>query len=83
MRDSRDWDWNTKEKLITNINEWKKQFPVIHELAVSDDGEKISAIVEIEPKKVTPCINGQIWQNIFEKVWSLQFSKRILNIEQK
>lgn len=74
MRESRNWDWNTKEKLITTISEWKKQFPVIHEFVVSNDGEKISAVVEIENKKVTHCINGKTWGNTYERIWSPQFS---------
>lgn len=37
----------TKEKRITNVNAWREKFPIVHEFVVSDDGEKISAIVEI------------------------------------
>lgn len=52
----------------------EKQFPVIHEFVISDDGEKISAIVEIENKKAIPCVNGKHWENTYEKIWSLTFS---------
>ena len=47
---------------------------VAREFAVSHDGEKIAATVEIEPKKVTPCVNGTPWDSWYEKIWSLKFS---------
>ena len=67
------WDWDSKEKLIC-IDEWEKRFPVVHEFFVSDDGEKIAAVVEIENKKVTPCVNGTTWKDTFERIWSLRFT---------
>jgi hypothetical protein len=73
MNGSLNWDWDTEEKLITDTNEWKDKFPIIHEFVVSNDGEKISAIVEIENKKVTPCINGKTWETTYERVWSPLF----------
>ena len=54
-----DWDWWTEEKCIANVNEWRKQFTVVQEFAVSNDGEKIAAVVEIENKKAVPCVNGK------------------------
>jgi hypothetical protein len=54
MTERESWDWDTKEKCITDVNEWRKKFPIVREFVVSDDGEKISAIVEIENKRVTP-----------------------------
>jgi hypothetical protein len=38
----------------SDVNEWRKKFPIVREFVLSDDGEKISAIVEIENKRVTP-----------------------------
>ncbi len=54
MTERESWDWDTKEKCITDVNEWRKKFPIVREFVVSDDGEKISASVEIENKRVTP-----------------------------
>jgi len=67
------WDWQTKEKLICDVNEWKDRFSLVHEFITTPDGEKLAAIVEIEDKKVTPCINGQTWSNTFERVCFLSF----------
>ena len=67
------WDWQTKEKLICNVDEWKEKSSLVHEFIVSPDGEKIAAITEIEDKKITPSINGKIWDETFERVCFLNF----------
>lgn len=69
------WDWDIEEKLICDINEWKEKFLFVHELIVSADREKISATVEIEDKKLTTCINGKIWENIFERICFPQYTQ--------
>ena len=74
MSESSSWDWETKEKLIANINDWKKKFPVIRELVPSDDGEKIATIVRTEDKRFTTCVNGEAWEETFERVYSLKFN---------
>jgi hypothetical protein len=69
-----DWDWSTGDKRIANIEEWLKRFHVVHEFAVTNDGEQIAAIVEEGNKRVTPCVNGRCWPETFERAWSLRFS---------
>ena len=73
MTELKNWDWETREKLVANTNDWKERFPLIHEFVVSPDGEKISAVVKSEEGQFTPCVNGEVWENTFEKAWSLQF----------
>ena len=67
-------DWQTGEKCIADVAEWKKRFPIVQEFAVSNDGENIAAVVEIENKKAVPCMNGKIWDSTYERVWPLKFS---------
>jgi len=71
MTESTGWDWGTREKIIADVNEWKKRFPVVQECIVSNDGEKIAAIVEAGNKQIAPCMNGTTWEETFERVWSL------------
>src|SRR4030043_524184 len=73
MSESAGWGWDTKEKLVANINDWKKKFIDIRELTPSDDGEKIAAVVQPEKGKFTTCVNGDVWEEIFERVYSLKF----------
>ena len=68
------WDWDTKEKFIADINEWKKKSIDIRELTPSADGEKIAAIVQPEAGKFTTCINGEVWEETFERQYSLKFN---------
>src|SRR4030042_5549409 len=74
MRELMNWDWNTKEKLIADINEWKKKSIDLRELTPSDDGEKIAAIVQPEVGKLTTCVNGEVWEETFERLYSLKFN---------
>jgi hypothetical protein len=68
-----DWDWSTGDKRIADVEEWRKRFPVVHEYAVTNDGERIAAIVEEGNKRVAPCVNGRCWAETIERAWSLQF----------
>jgi len=74
MSDLAKWDWDTKEKLVADINELKEKFVDIRELTPSDDGEKIASVVLTEDKKFTTCVNGQAWEETFDRVWSLKFN---------
>jgi hypothetical protein len=29
MTERESWDWDTKEKCITDVNEWRKKFPIV------------------------------------------------------
>jgi hypothetical protein len=74
MSEPSGWDWETREKLIANIDEWNKKFLQVRELVVSDDGEKIAAVVRNEDKRFTTCVNGDAWEETFERVYSLKFT---------
>jgi hypothetical protein len=75
MSASASWDWETKEKLLANLNDLKKKFIDIRELTPSEDGEKIAAIVKNQDKKFTTCVNGEIWEETFDRVYSLTFNQ--------
>src|SRR5512135_2259649 len=74
MAEIESWDWWTEEKCVADVAAWKKRFPVVHEFTASSDGEKVAAVVEIENKKATPCVNGKTWEETYERVWPLKFS---------
>ncbi len=67
------WDWDITSRLITDLDQWREQFSEVQELVVSQDGERIAAIVKAEDDTFTVCVNGVPWTHTFEKVWSLQF----------
>jgi hypothetical protein len=68
------WDWDPSSREISNIDQWKADFNEVQEFVVSPDGQKVAAVVQNEDETFTPCINGETWENSFEKAWSLKFS---------
>ena len=74
MNQTATWDWDTKEKYIADVNKWRKKFPAIRELFISDDGEKIATVIQTEDNRFTTCVNGDVWEETFERLWSLKFT---------
>jgi hypothetical protein len=74
MSELASWDWDTKEKLIADITEWNKRFTAVRELVPSDDGEKVATVVRNEARRFTTCVNGEAWEETFERVYSLKFN---------
>ncbi len=67
-------DWGTKEKVIADINSWRNKFIDIRELTASYDGEKVAAIVQPETRRFTLCINGELKEELFDRIYSLRFN---------
>ncbi len=74
MNESVNWDWDTKEKLIADINDWKNKFIDVRALVPSDDGEKIAAVVQPERARFTTCENGDVLEETFERIYSVKFN---------
>ena len=74
MSESASWDWETKEKLIADLNEWRQRFTAVRELIPSDDGEKVATVVRNAERRFTTCVNGEPWEETFERVYSLKFT---------
>jgi hypothetical protein len=68
------FDWDTKEKLIADMDELKGKFFEVRQTNVSEDGEKIASIVLTNDGAFTVFLNGKQWNETFEKVWSLKFN---------
>jgi len=74
MSESANWDWETKEKLIADLKEWRQRFTAFRELIPSDDGEKVATVVRNAERRFTTCVNGEPWEETFERVYSLKFT---------
>lgn len=73
MDDSHSWDWETSEKKI-RLDEWKSSVQWVEEFYVSPDGEKVAAIVKVDDEDFSVCVNGDLWESRYEKIWHLRFS---------
>lgn len=76
MSDKANWDWDTKEKLVADINEWRKRYPYIRELVVSDDGEKIATVAKTPDRRFIVIENGRELNEgtTYERAYSLKYS---------
>ena len=73
MQDVKKWDWTIGEKTI-QLDEWKDAYAWVEEYQVSPDGEKVGAIVRVDEETSGICINGDLQESTFEKIWHLRFS---------
>jgi hypothetical protein len=73
MVDVNSWDWETGEKTVS-LSEWEGRFKWIEEPYASPDGERVAAVVNIEEGEFNVCVNGDTWENTFDKIWHLRFS---------
>ncbi len=73
MVGSSNWDWETGEKVIS-LGDWANKFRWVEEPYASPDGEKIAAIVNINEGEFSVCVNGDTWEDVFDKIWYLRFS---------
>ncbi len=71
MEGKESWDWTTQSKEIP-ISEWKSQYNWVQTPCVSLDGERVASIVNVDEMAFGICENGELWEEEFEKAWSLQ-----------
>ncbi|MBF0226258.1 MAG: PD40 domain-containing protein [Desulfobacterales bacterium] len=74
MHKINNWDWEIGKKFIADIGELKNIYDYVEEPYISPDGEKIAAVVKKDEAEFTACVNGEIWKNIFERIWNLRFT---------
>lgn len=77
MRPGSDWDWNPGKREILDTAACAKQFEWVEEYCPSPDGEKIAVVVKVhneDEAEFTICMNGEAWEETFEKAWYPCFS---------
>jgi hypothetical protein len=71
MEKQQPWDWNTDLKEIP-VGEWKTRFNWVEEFNISPDGEHIASIVNVDEMAFKICMNGEVQDAEYEKIWSLR-----------
>ena len=69
-----DWDWELGQREIADVAQWQKQYNWVEEPYVSPNGENLAAIVNLAEGEFNVCVNGDTWENSFEKIWNLRFA---------
>ncbi len=67
------WNWEPGERQVADLGAWNEEYKWVEEVQASPDGELFAAVVNADDE-FTACVNGQAWENMFERVWYLRFS---------
>ena len=73
MREVATWNWEKGTSVSVDLGEIREQYEQVHELVVSDDGERIAVPVVTEDESFRVCVNGEPWEGEYEKAWDLKF----------
>lgn len=73
MHNSNSWNWEIGKKVVADIGEVKRKFEYMEEPYASPDGEKVAAIIKNEEAEFGVCVNENLWENTFDKIWYLRF----------
>jgi Tol biopolymer transport system component len=68
-----EWDWESGSKEIADIRQWQNRFNWVEEPEASPNGEKIAAVVNLAEGEFNVCVNGDLWEAAFDKIWNLKF----------
>ena len=73
MLDVTRWDWESKVKTVADMKQWNDKFEAVYEPCVSHDGDKIASVVKIGEGEFSVSVNGETWEEPYEKIWYLRF----------
>ncbi len=76
MLDRGRWSWEQGRRPIGDLGPLGREYPEVHELVVSPDGERIAAPVVKAPDAFGVWVNGELWEGEFEKAWHLELRAR-------
>jgi hypothetical protein len=63
----------TGRRSVCDLRVFRDRFQEVHEWSVSPDGERLAAPVLTEPDTFSVAVNGEVWEDDFEKAWHLAF----------
>ncbi len=68
------WNWGIEKREVADLNALTPGGEQILYVAVSPDGERLGAVVEMEPDRLRVVANGEPWADELEKALQLQFT---------
>ncbi len=74
MTDSADWNWDVGSRTLADLGALRAEHDDVHELVVSNDGERVAAPVVKEDGSYRVAVNDTLWEPELEKAWHLKFT---------
>ncbi len=74
MQNRASWDWESGSRIVADLRDCSSTAQWVEEPHVSPDGERFAAVACVGEAEFTLCVNGQMWENVFEKVWYPRYS---------
>lgn len=68
------WDWETGRKQVVNSLTPLQGHGWQEEPYVSDDGETLAAVVNVDEGEFSMRVNDGVWEQTFERIWYPRFS---------
>ncbi|MBI5520689.1 MAG: PD40 domain-containing protein [Desulfovibrio sp.] len=68
------WDWESGQRVILASMERPEGVAWVEEFHASPDGERVAALASLEEGGFTALVNGEQWENPFDKAWYPRFS---------
>jgi len=72
VSDIENWDWETADKVVTDLAAVTASHEETQELAIRPDGEKVAVIVKDEDE-YRVLVNGEALDGVFERIWHLRY----------
>ena len=68
------WDWETGQRVVLTSMERPENCAWVEEAQASPDGERVAVLASLEEGGFTALVNGEPWENTFDKAWQPRFS---------
>jgi hypothetical protein len=68
------WDWETGQRVVLAAGAQPEGYAWVEEPYASPDGERLAALASLEEGGFTALVNGERWEQAFDKAWQPRFS---------
>ena len=74
MTSQTSWDWEKGKRRIVEVAYCSQEYEWQEEPYASPDGEKIAAVIKTDDGMFGLSVNGEPWEQTFDKIWNPRFS---------
>lgn len=66
-------NWEAENRVVHKVTSCSREYEWLEEFQTGPDGEKIAVPAKFGDGEFGVCVNGEPWENVFEKVWYLRY----------